>query len=293
MHVPAVSPTRVEMFDASFFANPDALAKLAALNPLVEPAEGSSSAAHGRAEGKRTVASSGKDVVGAERIGGEFQKETDAAWLKSRDSLLQAVVDRTKQALDKLEKSPIKVTLPDGKVCDGTAWVTSPLDIATSISKGLAQAVCVASVKYSSRLDGGAMGKVVEMSMDGEEPVAEVSTEWEMWDANRPLEGDCELQLIKFEDPRGKEVFWHSSAHILGEALEGAHPAGAFPNAHRPAPTCSLAHISSPPVPAPLRLHPCACTPLPAPLRLHPFTCGLRPPHPPVPHCPQVCTAQS
>uniref|UniRef100_A0A7S3AP41 Probable threonine--tRNA ligase, cytoplasmic n=1 Tax=Haptolina ericina TaxID=156174 RepID=A0A7S3AP41_9EUKA len=69
------------------------------------------------------------------------------------------------------------------------------------------------------------MGKVVEMSMDGEEPVAEVSTEWEMWDANRPLEGDCELQLIKFEDPRGKEVFWHSSAHILGEALEGLYGA--------------------------------------------------------------------
>eukprot|EP00951_Prasinocladus_malaysianus_P007544 scaffold54252_cov35-Prasinocladus_malaysianus.AAC.1 len=36
----------------------------------------------------------------------------------------------------------------------------------------------------------------------------------------RPLEGDCALQLVSFDDPEGKETFWHSSAHMLGEALE-------------------------------------------------------------------------
>lgn len=36
----------------------------------------------------------------------------------------------------------------------------------------------------------------------------------------RPLEGNCELKLFKFEDPEGKETFWHSSAHILGQTLE-------------------------------------------------------------------------
>ena len=41
-----------------------------------------------------------------------------------------------------------------------------------------------------------------------------------MWDVNRPLEGDCELQLFKFTDELGKETFWHSSAHVLGETLE-------------------------------------------------------------------------
>ena len=51
-------------------------------------------------------------------------------------------------------RSPITVTLPDGKQIEGKAWETSPLDIATGISKGLAQAVCVASVKYSKRLEG-------------------------------------------------------------------------------------------------------------------------------------------
>lgn len=42
----------------------------------------------------------------------------------------------------------------------------------------------------------------------------------ELWDVFRPLIGDCKLELLKFEDREGKMVFWHSSAHILGESLE-------------------------------------------------------------------------
>ena len=41
-----------------------------------------------------------------------------------------------------------------------------------------------------------------------------------LYDANRPLEGDCELRLLTFEDELGKMTFWHSSAHVLGESLE-------------------------------------------------------------------------
>jgi hypothetical protein len=51
-------------------------------------------------------------------------------------------------------KPSITVTLPDGKAISGTAWVTSPLDIATGISKGLAGSTCVASVRYSKRHAG-------------------------------------------------------------------------------------------------------------------------------------------
>jgi len=43
---------------------------------------------------------------------------------------------------------------------------------------------------------------------------------WQVHDAFRPLEGDCELKLFTFNDPEGKMAFWHSSAHILGEAME-------------------------------------------------------------------------
>lgn len=42
----------------------------------------------------------------------------------------------------------------------------------------------------------------------------------ELWDLNRPLEGDCNVTLVMYDSQEGKEVFWHSSAHCLGEACE-------------------------------------------------------------------------
>jgi threonyl-tRNA synthetase len=42
----------------------------------------------------------------------------------------------------------------------------------------------------------------------------------ELWDLERPLEASCKLQLLKFDDPEAQAVFWHSSAHVLGEAME-------------------------------------------------------------------------
>jgi threonyl-tRNA synthetase len=38
-----------------------------------------------------------------------------------------------------------------------------------------------------------------------------------LWDMGRPLEGGCELKLFKFDSNEGRDTFWHSSAHILGE----------------------------------------------------------------------------
>lgn len=40
------------------------------------------------------------------------------------------------------------------------------------------------------------------------------------YDATRPLEGSCEIKLLQFSDDAGRETFWHSSAHVLGETLE-------------------------------------------------------------------------
>jgi hypothetical protein len=41
-----------------------------------------------------------------------------------------------------------------------------------------------------------------------------------LWDLSRPLEKSCKLSVVDFESPEGKHVFWHSSAHVLGQALE-------------------------------------------------------------------------
>ena len=38
-----------------------------------------------------------------------------------------------------------------------------------------------------------------------------------LWDMTRPLEGDCALQIHKFDSDKGRDTFWHSSAHILGQ----------------------------------------------------------------------------
>lgn len=84
----------------------------------------------------------------------------------------------------------IKVALPDGKSLPAIAWETTPMAIAKQISNSLADRLVIA------RVDG------------------------ELWDTVRPLEGDCSLELLDFEHPDGKQVFWHSSAHVLGEACE-------------------------------------------------------------------------
>ena len=104
----------------------------------------------------------------------------DAIRLVAEDSreLSQALsfhsVLQTSQAQDRNE--PIRVSLPDGGEKAGVRGVTTPLDIANSLSKSLAKKVVVADV------DGG------------------------KWDLFRPLEDDCQLQLFEFSDPKGKDV---------------------------------------------------------------------------------------
>tara|TARA_B110000503_G_scaffold43645_2_gene71413 strand:- start:3015 stop:3830 length:816 start_codon:yes stop_codon:yes gene_type:complete len=95
-----------------------------------------------------------------------------------------------KQEAAKLTNETIQVVMPDGAIKEAVRNVTTPWDIAMDIHKKLAQASLLAHV------DGGD------------------------WDMRRPLEGDCALKLFSFDDPEGKELYWHSSAHVLGEALE-------------------------------------------------------------------------
>ncbi|KAF8500154.1 hypothetical protein F5888DRAFT_1679539 [Russula emetica] len=87
-------------------------------------------------------------------------------------------------------RQEITITLPDGAERKGTSWETSPMDVAKGISKSLSEKLVIAKV-------------------DGE-----------LWDLERPLEKSIKLELLDFEHPEGKKVFWHSSAHVLGEATE-------------------------------------------------------------------------
>ena len=87
----------------------------------------------------------------------------------------------------------INITLPDGSIKQVESG-TSAMDIAMGISEGLARNVLSASVNG------------------------------EVWDANRPITTDATLTLHTFNDKEGKATFWHSSAHIMAEALEDLYP---------------------------------------------------------------------
>ncbi len=89
--------------------------------------------------------------------------------------------------------SMIKVTFPDGKVREYEKGVTA-LDIAKSISEGLARNVLAASVNGAT------------------------------YDATRPIEEDAAIKLFTWNDDEGKATFWHSSAHLMAEALEALYP---------------------------------------------------------------------
>jgi threonyl-tRNA synthetase len=115
------------------------------------------------------------------------------AFLKSRVELFDKIQARQKEELAKKPRHPITITMPDGSVKQGVAWETTPGEIARGISNSLYKRTIVA------RLNGD---------------------DQQLWDLERPLESSCKLELLDFSDPQGKFVFWHSSAHILGEATE-------------------------------------------------------------------------
>ncbi|MGV3639277.1 MAG: threonine--tRNA ligase [Adhaeribacter sp.] len=91
----------------------------------------------------------------------------------------------------------INITLPDGSVRAYEQGVTGQ-EIAASISEGLARNVLAVKVNK------------------------------EVWDLNRPIEADAQVQLLTWNDTEGKATYWHSSAHLMAEALEALYPGVKF-----------------------------------------------------------------
>ena len=112
------------------------------------------------------------------------------------------------------------------------SWRTSPFDVACTISRGLADNSSVARVTYASyvsdydlAMDGVGGGDVDGMAEAMEELSLDDENKSEMthlWDMTRPLVGNVsKIEFLKFDDDSdAKTTFWHSSAHILGEAME-------------------------------------------------------------------------
>ena len=87
----------------------------------------------------------------------------------------------------------IKIKFPDGNVKEFESGVTG-LDIARGISSKLAK-------------------EVLSISVNGE-----------IWDLTRPITADAEIKLFTWDDQEGKHAFWHSSAHLMAEALQQLYP---------------------------------------------------------------------
>jgi len=180
-----------------------------------------------RTEKTRITASKGKEIGEDEgHLGGDFSFEENPAFLAQRLQKYEALKARKDEEFTALPREPIKITLPDGAVIDGTSFESSPMDVAMGISQGLANAVVVAKVFYTRRF--GEKLNIADSSGFEEEEENNPSKVdvGELWDMLRPLEGDCKLELLKFDEWEAKMVFWHSSAHILGECIEckmGSH----------------------------------------------------------------------
>jgi len=96
-----------------------------------------------------------------------------------------------------MSNKQIDITLPDGSVRKYSSGVTG-MEIAFDISEGLARNVLAAKVNG------------------------------EVWDADRPINSSSKLSLLTWKDPEGKSTFWHSSAHLMAEALESMYPGVKF-----------------------------------------------------------------
>lgn len=109
--------------------------------------------------------------------------------IRKRIELFESIKAEQLARLKSISGEPIKVSF-DGSVKEGKKWETTPLDIAKEFEKSLASNALISKVN----------GK--------------------LWDMSRPLDGDCEIKFYTFDSDEGRDTFWHSSAHILGQALE-------------------------------------------------------------------------
>lgn len=120
--------------------------------------------------------------------GEKSNKQPD--FIETRSNLFDRLKAEYDEKLKTFLAEPIKIKLKDGTVQEGRSWQTTPYQIYDEVNKKLATEAIVARVNN------------------------------QLWDLNRPLESDCEVELLKFDDPVAEQVFWHSSAHVLGAAVE-------------------------------------------------------------------------
>lgn len=131
-----------------------------------------------------------KKVKGKDSASGPDELSPPAEYIDHRIQIFEKLHSKYAEEIAAKPREDITITLIDGSIKVGKSWEITPGEIARGISKSLSERV------FISRVDG------------------------EVWDLERPLEKSCKLELLDFTDAEAKKVYWHSSAHILGEAAE-------------------------------------------------------------------------
>ncbi|KAJ2401684.1 threonyl-tRNA synthetase [Coemansia sp. RSA 2559] len=111
-------------------------------------------------------------------------------FIEHRNRIFDELYKKQQEENAQKPREKIVITLPDGSEREGVSWETTPMDIANAISKSLAKRLVI------SKVDGV------------------------LWDTVRPFESSAKLELLDFENDEARMVYWHSSAHVLGEACE-------------------------------------------------------------------------
>lgn len=115
-------------------------------------------------------------------------------FIQERNVLFDQLKKENDQALAAREKPSIQIALTSAPgqqtTIEGKAWETTPGHLLKNVPKDRA-------------------GQIVVAKVDGQ-----------LWDLDRPLEKDSKVAYITFDDAEGRDVFWHSSAHVLGECAE-------------------------------------------------------------------------
>lgn len=113
-----------------------------------------------------------------------------ANFIESRLNLWNKLKSEYDESLTSKQNESIKIGLQYGQIYEGISWQSTPYEVFRKTNKHALKQAIVARVNN------------------------------ELWDLNRPLETDCQVELLNFDNSLAKEVLWHSSAHVLGLALE-------------------------------------------------------------------------
>eukprot|EP00375_Theileria_parva_P003792 XP_766478.1 threonyl-tRNA synthetase [Theileria parva strain Muguga] len=145
-----------------------------------------------------------------------FNLQTNPKFIKDRLELFNTLYQKQQQKLKERENLDISLVLvtDDGEVSlSGKSFLTTPYNVLYALDKKRAKKAVVAKVLYENKLS--------ESFADVDEDNSENSTsEWVLWDMHRPFEDSCKVEFLDFNSEQGQHVYWHSSAHILGSALE-------------------------------------------------------------------------